>query len=279
VFISVPFSVLHPCKSVAELLLLRSLFPPVNIFMQFLDLTLPLPEENVALDTALLDACEAGEIGGEVLRLWEPDKYFVVLGRSSDPAVEVNLAACRQKNIPILRRASGGGTILAGPGCLMYAVVLRHEGVETTRSITHCHQHVLSRMVQSLSPLVPGVRSAGTSDLAFQVGDSLQKFSGNALRMKREFYLYHGTLLYDFDLDLVSELLASQTREPIYRANRAHGEFIANLPTTREQLTKALTTGWGAREPITTWPRERMVQIMKTNTILQEEAERTEKNI
>lgn len=233
--------------------------------MKFLDLTLPLPEENVALDTALLDACEAGEISGEVLRLWEPDQYFVVLGRSSDPAVEVDLAACRRKNIPILRRASGGGTILAGPGCLMYAVVLRHEGIQESRSISHCHQRVLSRMVKSLLPLASSVRLAGTSDLAFPVDNSLQKFSGNALRIKREFFLYHGTLLYDFDLNLVSELLASQTREPLYRANRAHQEFIANLPTTREQLIKALITGWQAREPLTNWPRERMIQILKAN--------------
>jgi lipoate-protein ligase A len=234
--------------------------------MHFLDLTLPLPEKNVALDTALLDACEAGEIEGEVLRLWEPDQYFVVLGRSSDPTVEVNVAACRRKNIPILRRASGGGTILAGPGCLMYAVVLRHEGVESTRSITYCHGRVLTRMVESLAPLVPGVRSAGTSDLVIQTEDTLKKFSGNALRMKREFFLYHGTLLYNFDLDLVSQILAAQTREPLYRANRAHGEFIANLPTTREQLTEALTTGWQAREPLTTWPRERMIQCIKANS-------------
>jgi lipoate-protein ligase A len=234
--------------------------------MHFLDLTLPLPEENVALDAALLDACEAGEISGEVLRLWEPDEYFVVLGRSSDPAVEVNLAACRRKNIPILRRASGGGTILAGPGCLMYAVVLRHDGIQESRSISHCHQRVLSRMVQSLAPLAPSVRSAGTSDLAFPVGDSLQKFSGNALRIKREYFLYHGTLLYDFDLDLVSELLASQTREPLYRASRTHQEFIANLPTTRKQLTDAVITGWHARETIKAWPRERMIQILKTKS-------------
>jgi lipoate-protein ligase A len=223
--------------------------------MHLLDLTLPLPEENVALDAAILDACEAGEIEGEVLRLWEPDQHFVVLGRSSDLAVEVNLAACRRKNIPILRRASGGGTILGGPGCLMYAVVLRHE-LQESRSISRCHEHVLERMVACLEPLVPGVRSAGTSDLAIQTEDTLKKFSGNALRMKREFFLYHGTLLYDFDLDLVGELLASQTREPLYRANRTHGTFLANLPATREQLTEALTTGWQAHEPLTSWPRE-----------------------
>jgi lipoate-protein ligase A len=221
--------------------------------MHFLNLTLPLPEENVALDTMLLDACEAGELSGEVLRLWQPDQHFVVLGRSSDPTVEVNLAACRRKNIPILRRASGGGTILAGPGCLMYAVVLRHE-LQESRSISRCHEHVLKQMVASLAPLVPSVRSAGTSDLAIQTEDTLKKFSGNALRMKREFFLYHGTLLYDFDLDLVGELLASQTREPLYRANRPHGAFLANLPVTREQLTEALVTGWQALEPLTNWP-------------------------
>ena len=55
--------------------------------MRLLDLTLPTAAENVALDEALLDAAEAASEQGseepEVLRLWEPTQFFVVVGRSS----------------------------------------------------------------------------------------------------------------------------------------------------------------------------------------------------
>ncbi len=245
--------------------------------MQLLDLTLPLPTENLALDEALLDACAAGEISGGVLRVWEPEDYFVVLGRSSDPSAEVNLAACRAMRIPVLRRASGGGTILAGPGCLMYAVVLGYDSHPELKSIPRAHHVVLNRMATALAPLVPGITLAGTSDLAFSLLPSpspsltgrgimestLQKFSGNALRAKRTHFLYHGTLLYDFNLERVGQLLAKSKREPLYRNARAHREFIANLPATRQQLVAALTTGWQANEQLLNWPQEQMQRIVQ----------------
>ena len=78
--------------------------------MYQLQLSLPTPLENVALDEALLEASEEGEIAQGILRLWESSDYCVVLGRSSKAEVEVNVAACRREDVPILRRPSGGGT-------------------------------------------------------------------------------------------------------------------------------------------------------------------------
>jgi lipoate---protein ligase len=231
--------------------------------MQFLDLTLPTAAENLALDEALLASSEAGEISGGVLRIWEPSEYFVVLGRSSDPTVEVNLAACRARGVPVLRRASGGGTILAGPGCLMYAVVMSFDAHPELKSITRAHQFALGRIAESLATLVPNVIHAGASDLAFPGPlESPVKFSGNAVRMKRTHFLYHGTLLYNFDLDRVSELLAEATREPSYRSQRTHAEFIANLPLSREQLVTALINAWQAHETLATWPEGRVNRIV-----------------
>jgi hypothetical protein len=51
--------------------------------MQLLELTLPTPAENVALDDALLEQAERGEAAADVLRLWESPSRLVVVGRSS----------------------------------------------------------------------------------------------------------------------------------------------------------------------------------------------------
>ena len=51
--------------------------------MRYLDLTLPTPAENLALDEALLEAAEQSGDPGETLRVWEPDEPMVVVGRSS----------------------------------------------------------------------------------------------------------------------------------------------------------------------------------------------------
>src|SRR5262245_61180745 len=85
--------------------------------MNLLDLTLPTPAENLACDEALLDAAEAGE-SDEVLRFWEPKQLFVVVGYANKVVTEVNVSACESCGVPILRRCSGGGTVLQGLGCL-----------------------------------------------------------------------------------------------------------------------------------------------------------------
>jgi len=237
--------------------------------MQHLNLTLDTPAENLALDEALLDAAEAEEFAGGVLRLWESPEYCVVLGRSSKADIEVNLAACRASGVPVLRRSSGGGTIVAGPGCLMYAVVLDFETHPHLRAVDLAHRHVLERMADILTSIVPNISAAGISDLVFRPPSEVapqtvsQKFSGNALRIKRNHFLYHGTLLYDFNLSRLSQWLGSPTRVPDYRNERSHTDFVANLPLRRDELTKILIEGWNAQSALPSWPRQRVADLVK----------------
>ena len=226
--------------------------------MLLLDLTLPTAAENVALDEALLDAAEAGELAEEVLRLWESPAPAVILGRSSVAALEANLAACRAEHVPVLRRSSGGAAIVAGPGCLMYAVVLRYAGREHLRLLDEAHRHVLTALAAALGALVGEIKLLGTSDLA--VGR--RKFSGNSVRCKRDHLLYHGTLLYDFELTLIERLLPNPPRQPDYRLGRPHGEFLTNLGIPASALRSVLTTQFAAHEPLVDWPAERTVRLV-----------------
>src|SRR5688572_16605323 len=114
--------------------------------MKLLDLTLPTPDENLALDEALLDDAEAGGQQQETLRLWESPEPLIVVGRSSKVAVEVNLTAARQAKIPIRRRCSGGAAIVAAPHCLMYAVVLSYELHPHLQMLDEAHRFVLGHI-------------------------------------------------------------------------------------------------------------------------------------
>lgn len=226
--------------------------------MLFLDLTLPSAAENVALDEALLDAAEAGELHEEVLRLWESPAPAVVLGRSSVASLEANLAACRAEHVPVIRRSSGGSAIVAGPGCLMYGIVLRYAGREHLRLLDEAHKHVLSAVAAALGTLVADIRQLGTSDLAI----GRRKFSGNSVRCKRDHLLYHGTLLYDFDLRLIERLLLEPPRQPDYRLGRPHGEFVTNLEIPGSVLRSVLTDQFAAHKPLVDWPAERTVRLV-----------------
>jgi lipoate---protein ligase len=245
--------------------------------MKLLDLTLDGAADNVALDEALLEAAEAGAGEGRrtagVLRLWEPTTPMVVIGRSSRAAEEARLDECARLGAPVVRRASGGAAIVSGPGCLMYALVLSYEEFPAIRSIDAAHRFVLGRIVDGLKSIAPGVTCRGTSDLVLAglVGDDKtssietdadKKFSGNSLRCKRGHLLYHGTLLYDFDLSLVERLLATPPRQPAYRAGRPHKDFICNLPVTSEQLRAALSAAWQANELLKDWPQAETARLV-----------------
>jgi len=296
--------------------------------MLLLDLTLDSPAENLALDEALLLAAESGAQAEEVLRLWEPRQFMIVLGSSSRMLKEVRLANTRQRRIEILRRSSGGAAVMAGPGCLMYALVLDRRRRAELRGIDTTHRWVLDRLVAALAPLVPGVACRGTSDLVLSPiqelpeekgtgtfctdstyaadsakgasplpadsakGDSprpaergtgtfssvlpgsqeppdsgkgasslARKFSGNSLRVKRDWLLYHGTLLYDFPLPLLGTCLGTPPRQPAYRAGRRHVEFVANLPLAAPALRTAIAATFDAREPLTAWPAALTAQL------------------
>ncbi|RIK77217.1 MAG: lipoate--protein ligase family protein [Planctomycetota bacterium] len=236
--------------------------------MYHLPLTLDMPAWDLALDEALLDAAVSGESPGEVLRIWEPRGFFVVLGRSSPAEREVRLAACQGDGVPLVRRPSGGATVVAGPGCLMYALVLDLGRRPELKAVDRAHALVLGRLQRALQALDATVARAGTSDLATSAGggrlDPPRKFSGNSMRLKRQRLLYHGTILYDFPLERVGRWLGDPVRRPAYRGRRDHGAFLTNLAAPRSAIVEALRAAWQADAPLADWPRDRTQRLAAT---------------
>lgn len=229
--------------------------------MKYLDWTLPTPAENLACDEALLDFCEAGACGG-VLRFWEPEQHFVVLGYANQAGQEVNVNACRSRQIPILRRCTGGGTVLQGPGCLNYSLVLRIDSSTELQTITGTNCSIMSRHREALTSLLNApVAVKGFTDLALED----LKFSGNAQRRKREFLLFHGTFLLAFDIAMVEELLLSPSRQPDYRRNRSHSNFLTQLDVPSAAIKAALRRCWGATEPLKEFPLAAIGLLMQKN--------------
>lgn len=236
--------------------------------MQYLELTLADPAGNLALDEALLETAEAAVTAEpvaadpsalELLRVWEPAGPCVVLGRSSRIAEEVRLQECHARGIPALRRASGGATIVTGPGCLMYALLLSYDRQPELRLLDRAHQHVMERQRLAMARLGFACEIQGICDLTWRG----RKFSGNSLRCRRHFFLYHGTLLYGFPLELVEQVLGSPERQPEYRQQRPHSEFVTNLPASRDQLIASLRAVWGAGETPRDWPAEMTWQLAR----------------
>ncbi len=227
--------------------------------LRLLDLTLSLPVENLALDEALLD--ELDERGGDpVLRFWESDRLFVVLGRASRVTDEVDLASCERDGIPVLRRASGGGTVLQGPGCLSYALVLPLNWHPNLADIRATNRYVLERIATVLREWEPATHFRGISDLAI---DGL-KISGNAQRRTRNALLFHGTILHGMSGDLIARYLTHPSRQPDYRSNRPHQTFLRTITVPPQAIKQAITSAWSAIPMNGAWPTARMLRAIET---------------
>lgn len=236
--------------------------PNLELRMKYLPLTLPSIESNLALDEALLEEAEAGQLHDEVLRVWESPTPAVIVGRSSRIEIEVDAAQCAAHHVPILRRCSGGTAVVLGPGCLVYSCLLSIQLRPHLANITLAHQEVMSQLckaLESIPELTGRITWQGTCDLVLDN----RKFSGNSLRCKRQWVLYHGTLLYAFPIETIDSLLGYPPREPEYRQKRPHGDFLINLEVDRETLTNALQQTWRADPQLTTWPESRTSNLLE----------------
>jgi lipoate-protein ligase A len=182
----------------------------------------------------------------------------VVVGYANRVEVEVNNDFCRRHEIGVLRRCSGGGAVLQGPGCLNYSLILPIQSCPELAGIASTNLYILERHRRALESLVRApVERQGHTDLT--IGGL--KFSGNAQRRKKDYLLFHGTFLLHADIGLMEKTLPPPSYQPEYRLNRSHGDFLMNLKVPAQLLKNALTKAWDASEVLPEIPLDQIIQV------------------
>ena len=201
------------------------------------------PEELIAIDELFLARAEQGR-SGETLRFWGSEEYFVVVGRAGKLEKECFNKQCAEDGIKIVRRISGGGTVLQGKGCLNYSLILAYGDNGAYRRINASFHEILTKLSDELNQRGMISRTQGVSDLA----TNGRKFSGNAQARKKRFFLIHGTVLLDFDINRISRYLKHPEAEPDYRKGRSHDCFVTNLNMTSAGIKDAVMNVFPPRE-------------------------------
>lgn len=168
------------------------------------------PAENLAFDEALLRVAP----GSPVLWLWR-NPVCVVVGRGQRIAREVRVPECERDGVPVLRRASGGGTVFHDPGNLNVTLVLPGP---TDRPLETLGK-VMSAAVDQLG-LVPRI-----GDRGLFVDDA--KLCGFAVFRTKTGLLAHSTLLVETSAALVGRYLTSAPADP--RPLDSHRSPVASL--------------------------------------------------
>ncbi len=161
------------------------------------------------------------------LKVFVPQSVIVVLGRSNVPEKEVNLELCAKENIPVLKRAGGGGTVVLYPGCCVLSLGM---WVKDFFQNDVYFKKINASVLETLAAELPHSKNQdlcqrGFSDLCF--GD--KKFGGTSLFRSRNYLLYQASLICTPRLDLIDRYLLHPSIEPSYREKRSHFDFLTAL--------------------------------------------------
>lgn len=203
--------------------------------MKLFELNNSNPTQLIETDNTILSDMDSGKYEHNILRLWEASSYFIVLGASNKPETEVNISSCRQDNIPILKRRTGGGTVLQGPGCFNYAFICSLKNRDDLKTIQAANRSFMKTVSSIIKTLGISSTVQGVTDLT--VGN--KKFSGNAQKRTRNAVLFHGTILYSMDISKIETYLTYPSKAPDYRTKRSHRDFLTNIPVTYSELKEA----------------------------------------
>ena len=123
----------------------------------------------------------------DVFLLWQ-NAPCVVVGCYQNICAEVQVSALRRAGMPVLRRASGGGTVYHDLGNLNYSLMLPQQDMD--------YERCLRPVIEALNAI--GVPAGRNRSCDIAIGE--QKISGSAQWASHGRLLHHGTLLFSADL-------------------------------------------------------------------------------
>jgi len=162
-------------------------------------------------------------VSEQAYSVWVPDRIYIVLGKANQVEDSVMTEQARNDGIEILKRPSGGETVLLSSGML----VLSYKFFCGNKIRIHDYFKIInSKIVSALEDLgIKNLQLKGISDIA--IGD--KKILGSSMYKKNETGFYHAVLNVSESVSLMERYLKHPKREPDYRAGRPHDEFVTSL--------------------------------------------------
>lgn len=185
------------------------------------------PAANVALDELLLDGDDEA-----VIRFWDWSEPAVVLGRTQSVANELDMDECQRHDIAIVRRISGGGTMLVTPSGSITVSLILPESTFTGLPIRESYEFCDAWIIQTLRSLGVDIHHVPINDLACSEG----KIGGAAQARRRGKILHHVTIAYDLDTALMGRLIRIGAERVHEKGTRSAAKTVAPL---RRQLSSS----------------------------------------
>jgi lipoate-protein ligase A len=158
--------------------------------------------------------------------LREKSEEYCLINTGSSPAIVMGISGKAdmlihedQNHLPVLRRFSGGGTVVIDENTIFVTFICN----KTSHPFPAYPEPILRWAESQLAPVTPGLTLREND---FVLGE--KKCGGNALYIKKDRWLIHTSFLWDYDPEKMA-LLKYPPKTPTYRQRRSHTEFICRL--------------------------------------------------
>ncbi len=200
------------------------------------------PFEHLAAEDFLLRSCH-----GFGMAVWVA-RPCVVMGRFQNPWREVYWQKAKSKDVWIVRRQSGGGTVYQDRGNLNFAFFGDLKKLDK-----NLHLELVRKAIGFFGIVL---KQNERHDLVYEDRGQTFKVSGNAFKQTRDRFLHHGTLLIDANINDLGVLLyppnweiqtkaVDSKRSPVVNLNdvpRTSLEF--NVNSVIEALKEVFKSYW-----------------------------------
>lgn len=145
----------------------------------------------------------------------------IVMGISGQLDLMVDQNRLQQFPVPVIRRFSGGGTVLVDESTLFITFICNSHETQ----VACCPEKVLAWTGKFYQTIL-SKQGFCLRENDYALGE--RKFGGNAQYFRKERWLHHSSLLWDFCPDRM-EHLRQPVRAPEYRRQRKHNDFLCRL--------------------------------------------------
>jgi lipoate-protein ligase A len=189
-------------------------------------------------------------ISPETILFWRVKSHVVYLGYHQCVADEINEDYCNDHNIGIIRRILGGGCGFCDEDQILFSVIGKDVGIIPT-DIQAAYKKVLGSVVNALAQFGAEGEIEPARNAVYTKG---RKISGNAQGRLDGAVLINGSLLLDFDFDLMDNVLRNPTKNlsPVNSAREGMITLKDLGVTDIEFVKKTLRSGFESALGITT---------------------------
>ena len=155
--------------------------------------------------------------------VWIPDETCIVMGRSNNPSDSLFIEDVVADSIPVYKRPSGGETVLLSNKMVVFSIAIKQTDFKSGKSYFKDYNAKIISILENF-----GIRNLGYKGISdITINDT--KILGSSIYQNKFIVFYHAVLNVGESVSLIDKYLKHPVREPDYRTNRNHKDFVTSL--------------------------------------------------